>query len=68
MKFMRSWKIIFSLSNISREASISRTPLENYMDILTDTLLGTVLEPIHLKAKIKEVSTPKFYFFDCGVV
>lgn len=59
---------ILNLSNISREASISRAPLENYMGILTDTLLGTILEPIHLKAKIKEVSTPKFYFFDCGVV
>lgn len=59
---------VLNLSNISREASISRAPLENYMGILTDTLLGTILEPIHLKAKIKEVSTPKFYFFDCGVV
>lgn len=38
------------------------------MSILVDTLLGTILEPIHLKSKVKEVSTPKFYFFDCGVV
>lgn len=59
---------VLNLSNISREAGISRAPLENYMSILADTLLGTLLEPIHLKAKVKEVSTPKFYFFDCGVV
>lgn len=59
---------VLNLSNLSREANISRAPLENYMEILTDTLLGSVLEPIHLKAKVKEVSTPKFYFFDCGVV
>ncbi len=23
---------------------------------------------MHLRAKVKEVSTPKFYFFDCGIV
>lgn len=59
---------VLNLSNISREAGVSRAPLENYMSILSDTLLGTTLEPIHLRAKVKEVSTPKFYFFDCGVV
>ncbi len=59
---------VLNLSNLSREAGISRAPLENYMSIIMDTLLGTTLEPIHLHAKIKEVSTPKFYFFDCGVV
>jgi predicted AAA+ superfamily ATPase len=30
--------------------------------------MGTMVEPLHLKAKVKEVSTPKFYFFDCGIV
>jgi uncharacterized protein len=59
---------VLNLSNISREASISRAPLENYMSILIDTLMGSTLEPIHLKAKVKEVSTPKFYFFDCGII
>ena len=57
-----------NLSNISREAGIPRSTLDGYFQILQDTLLGTFLEPIHLNAKIKEVSTPKFYFFDCGVV
>lgn len=59
---------VLNLSNLSREAGISRVPLENYMSIITDTLIGVQVEPIHLKAKIKEVSRPKFYFFDCGVV
>jgi predicted AAA+ superfamily ATPase len=57
-----------NLSNISREAGIPRSTLDGYYQILQDTLLGTFLEPIHLNAKVKEVSTPKFYFFDCGVV
>ncbi len=59
---------VLNLSNLSREAGISRVPLENYMSIITDTLIGVQIEPIHLKAKIKEVTRPKFYFFDCGVV
>lgn len=57
-----------NLSNISREAGIPRATLDGYFQILKDTLLGTFLEPIHLNAKVKEVNTPKFYFFDCGVV
>lgn len=36
--------------------------------ILLKKLYGNFVEAIHLKAKVKEVSTPKFYFFDCGVV
>lgn len=59
---------VANLSNISREAAIPRATLDGYFSILKDTLLGDFVEPIHLKAKVKEVSTPKFYFFDCGVV
>jgi predicted AAA+ superfamily ATPase len=70
-KFLKHLSImngqVLNLSNISREAGIQRAPLENYMSILQDTLLGVLIEPLHLKAKVKEVSTPKFYFFDTGV-
>jgi predicted AAA+ superfamily ATPase len=59
---------VINLSNISREAAIPRATLDGYFSILKDTLLGDFVESIHLKAKVKEVSTPKFYFFDCGVV
>lgn len=59
---------VLNLNNISREAGVPRATLDGYFSILKDTLLGEFLEAIHLKAKIKEVSTPKFYFFDCGVV
>ncbi len=59
---------VMNLSNISREAAIPRATLDGYFSILRDTLLGDFVESIHLKAKVKEVSTPKFYFFDCGVV
>jgi predicted AAA+ superfamily ATPase len=59
---------VLNVSNISREASVARSTVDGYFEILVDTLLGTYVEPIHLKAKVKEVISPKFYFFDCGVV
>jgi len=59
---------VTNMNNISREAGVARSTVEGYFEILVDTLLGTFVEPIHLKAKVKEVAAPKFYFFDCGVV
>jgi len=59
---------VFNLSNLSRETGIPRATLDGHFSILKDTLLGDFVEPIHLGAKIKEVSTPKFYLFDCGIV
>lgn len=59
---------VLNLSNLSREAGIKRAPLENYMSLLQDTLMGVCIEPLHLKAKVKEVSMPKFYYFDPGVI
>ncbi len=59
---------IVNLNNVSREASVARSTLDGYFSIVEETLLGSFVEPLHLRAKIKEVSSPKFYFFDCGVV
>lgn len=59
---------VLNVNNISKEASIARSTLDGYFNIIDETMLGCFVEPIHLKAKVKEVSTPKFYFFDCGVV
>jgi predicted AAA+ superfamily ATPase len=59
---------ILNINNISRDAAVARSTLDAYFSIVEETLLGTFIEPIHLKAKVKEISTPKFYFFDCGVV
>jgi len=59
---------VINLLNLSREIGISRSTLVSYMEILEQTLLGYKLLPIELKAKVKEVSLPKFYFFDTGVV
>jgi len=59
---------VINLQNLSQEIGTARTTLNGYLEILEQTMLGIKLAPIHLKAKVKEVSTPKFYFFDTGVV
>lgn len=58
---------VMNIQNLSGEVGIARTTINGYLDILEQTLIGLRLNPIHLKAKVKEVSTPKFYFFDTGV-
>jgi predicted AAA+ superfamily ATPase len=41
---------------------------QGYFQILTDTLLADIIQPMSLKFKIKEVDHPKLYFFDTGVI
>jgi predicted AAA+ superfamily ATPase len=59
---------VTNLSNIARDAAIPRATVTTYFEILIDTLLGYWLPAWQPRAKVKEVSHPKFYFFDCGVV
>ncbi|MGZ3771833.1 MAG: ATP-binding protein [Bdellovibrio sp.] len=53
--------------NISRESHTSRTTVQTYFEILSDTLIGFYLPSYQPGLKVKEVSKPKFYFFDSGV-
>ncbi len=54
-------------ANISREAAVSRTTVQNYFDILVDTLIGYWLPAWKLKSATKQVTHSKFYLFDTGV-
>jgi predicted AAA+ superfamily ATPase len=58
---------VTNLSNIARDSGVPRQTVTTYFDILVDTLLGNWLPAWTPGAKVKEVSHPKFYFFDCGV-
>jgi uncharacterized protein len=58
---------ILNISNIARDIGVSRSTVQGYFDILLDTLIGWYLPAFRLKAKVKEVSHPKFYLFDGGV-
>ena len=52
---------------ISRDAAVSRSTVQNYFEILIDTLVGAWLPAWKLKRATKQAAHPKFYLFDCGV-
>lgn len=54
-------------SSIARDAMVERKTVENYFQMLVDTLVGYWLPAWKLKSANKQVSSPKFYFFDSGV-
>ena len=58
---------VTNVSGIARDAAVSRSTVQNYFDILVDTLIGSWLHPWKLKRATRQVSHPKFYLFDPGV-
>ena len=57
-----------NLSSLSRDSGVSRTTLKNYFQVLEDTLVGNWLRAWRPRFRIKEIYSPKFFFFDTGVV
>ena len=58
---------VTNVAAISRDAAVSRSTVQNYFEILIDTLIGNWLPAWKLKRSTKQVAHPKFYLFDCGV-
>ena len=58
---------VTNMSNIGRVAQVARQTVEGYFQILVDTLIGYWLPAWKLKRATKQISHPKFYFFDAGV-
>ena len=57
-----------NVSSLSRDAGVARTTLKNYFQILEDTLVGGWLPAWRPRVRIKEIYSPKFFFFDTGIV
>lgn len=58
---------ITNVTNIARDAEVSRQTVQGYFDILQDTLIGGWLPAWQLKRSTKQVAHSKFFFFDAGV-
>lgn len=58
---------VLNFTAIASDTGIKARTVQNYYQILEDTLVGFVLEPFRKTRKRKAVSTGKFYFFDIGV-
>jgi len=59
---------MINYSNIARDVGTNDKNVQIYYSILEDTLLGFFLEPFQHSFRKRLSKTPKFYFFDLGVV
>ena len=59
---------VVNTAGIARDAAAARPTVQRFYSVLVDTLVGTWLPAWNPRVKVKEVSKPKFYFFDPGVV
>ena len=53
---------------VAREVGVSAPSVRSYFEILTDTLLGLWVPAWRKRAKRRVIESPRFYFFDIGVV
>lgn len=59
---------IVNYSNIGRDCGQSSQIISRYYQILEDTLLGHFLLPYDKSVRKQQGKSPKFYFFDLGVI
>jgi uncharacterized protein len=58
---------VINAQSVARDAGVSRSTVDNYFTILTDTLLGHFLSAWRPGFKVRESARPKFFWFDPGV-
>lgn len=59
---------IVNLASIARDVGLSAPGVRGYFEILSDTLIGCWVPPWRKRAKRRVVQSPRFYFFDVGLV
>lgn len=59
---------IINLSNIASDCGIAVNTVKAHFEILEDTLLGSFLQAFRKRPKRRIIQSPKFYFFDVGLV
>lgn len=59
---------LVNFSSISRDIGVHYQTIQEYFQILEDTLLGFWLEPYGKSVRKRMARHPKFYFFDTGVL
>ena len=62
-----SYASIWTTMDISRESSVKRATVDNYLQILEDLLLAFTIPVFSRRAKRRLISHSKFYFFDVGI-
>lgn len=58
---------LLNFTAIASDTGIKARTVQNFYQILQDTLVGHLVEPYRKSRKRKAISTSKFFFFDIGV-
>ncbi len=59
---------LINYTSIASDAKVTRQTIQNYFQILQDTLIAFELPAFTATIKRKAIETSKFYFFDMGIV
>jgi predicted AAA+ superfamily ATPase len=59
---------IVNYSKIGRYCNLDSRAVSRYFQILEETLLGTFIKPYHRSIRKQQGKSPRFYFFDTGVL
>lgn len=59
---------VINFTNIGKDVGVDVKTVQSYFEILQDTLLGFYLEPYHKSIRKQQRQSPKFYYFDLGIV
>lgn len=59
---------VLNFTEVANDSQVPPSTVREYYSILTDTLMGFLLESWTASRKRKAIQTAKFYFFDPGVV
>ena len=58
---------ILNINKIAQDVDVDHSTVQNYFEILEDTLVGFLLEPFHESLRKRQRQAAKFYYFDLGV-
>jgi len=59
---------ILNSSKLGESLGVSHTTLRNYIDLLTQTFMIRILEPLNINIKKRIVKSPKIYIRDSGIL
>lgn len=59
---------LINFTNIGNDAQVTRQTVQNWYQVLTDTLLGFEILPYKKTSIRKAITTAKYYLFDTGIV
>lgn len=59
---------ILNFSKIAKQVGVFTTTVQSYFQILEDTNMGFMLRSYHPSIRKSQLVSPKFYFFDVGVM